>query len=112
MLFRVPDICVSRYFTDNTQLLKSARSVLKGTAPSNNTTRIFRNFLDRQDMGAAFDIISSDPDIVAAFAWRTSFLTFEALKHRDVEKNSWNSLLVDFWRLSTAYSQYLVVKSF
>jgi acyl-CoA oxidase len=63
-------------------------------------------------MGAAFDVLSSDADIVAAFAWRTSFLTFEALKHRDVEKNSWNSLLVDFWRLSTAHSQYLVVKNF
>lgn len=63
-------------------------------------------------MGAAFDILGSDADLVAAFAWRTSYLTFEALKHRDVEKNSWNSLLVDFWRLSTAHSQYLVVKNF
>lgn len=93
-------------------LLKSARSVLKGDAPSNDTTTIFRNFLDKQDMGAAFDILSNDADIVGAFAWRTSFLTFEALKHRDLEKNSWNSLLVDFWRLSTAHSQYLVVKNF
>lgn len=49
---------------------------------------------------------------MAAFAWRTAHLTFEALKHRDVEKRSWNSLLVDFWRLSTAHSQYLVVKNF
>jgi acyl-CoA oxidase len=63
-------------------------------------------------MGAAHDILGSDSDLVAAFAWRTSFLTFEALKHRDAEKNSWNSLLVDFWRLSTAHSQYLVVKNF
>lgn len=63
-------------------------------------------------MGAAFDILGLDKDIVAAFAWRTSFLTFEALKHRDEEKKSWNSLLVDFWRLSTAHSQYLVVKNF
>ena len=63
-------------------------------------------------MGAAFDILSRDEDIVAAFAWRTAFLTFEALKHRDEDKNSWNSLLVDFWRLSTAHSQYLVVKNF
>ncbi len=63
-------------------------------------------------MGAAFDVIGKDGDIVDAFAWRTAFLTFEALKHRDQEKNSWNSLLVDFWRLSTAHSQYLVVKSF
>lgn len=63
-------------------------------------------------MGAAHDVLGSDSDLVAAFAWRTSFLTFEALKHRDIEKNSWNSLLVDFWRLSTAHSQYLVVKNF
>lgn len=63
-------------------------------------------------MGAAFDVLDKDEDIVAAFAWRTAFLTFEALKHRDEEKNSWNSLLVDFWRLSTAHSQYLIVKNF
>ncbi len=63
-------------------------------------------------MGAAFDILGDDADIVAAFAWRTSFLTFEALKHRDEENQSWNSLLVDFWRLSTAHSQYLIVKNF
>lgn len=93
-------------------LLKSARAVLKGKAPQNDTTSIFRTFLDAQDKGCAFDILSSDSDIVAAFAWRTSYLTFEALKHRDVEKRSWNSLLVDFWRLSTAHSQYLVVKNF
>ena len=63
-------------------------------------------------MGAAFDVLGRDEDIVSAFAWRTAFLTFEALKHRDEEKNSWNSLLVDFYRLSKAHSQYLVVKSF
>ncbi|KAL8654956.1 MAG: hypothetical protein Q9210_001199 [Variospora velana] len=34
------------------------------------------------------------------------------LNHRDEEKGLWNSLLVDFWRLSTAYSQYMVVKNF
>lgn len=93
-------------------LLKSARAVLKGTASNNDTSRIFREFLDKQDMGAAFDILGNHEDIVKAFAWRTAFLTFEALKHRDVEKNSWNSLLIDFWRLSTAHSQYLVVRNF
>ncbi|KAI4264067.1 MAG: hypothetical protein L6R42_000805 [Xanthoria sp. 1 TBL-2021] len=93
-------------------LLKSARSVLKGKASDNDTSTILKHFLERRDMGAAFDILGRDEDIVAAFAWRTSFLTFEALKHRDEEKGSWNSLLVDFWRLSTAHSQYLVVKNF
>ena len=59
-----------------------------------------------------FDILSNDADIVSAYAWRTSFLTFEALKQREEQKMGWNDLLVDFYRLSKAHSQYLVVKSF
>lgn len=94
------------------QLLKSARSVLKGAEPSNDTTQILSTFLRRQDTGAAFDILNNDADIVSAFAWRSAFLTFEALKHRDDNKKAWNSLLVDFYRLSRAHSQYMVVKNF
>lgn len=93
-------------------LLKSARAVLSGKAPQNDTTRILSFFLSRQDQGAAFDILGSDEDIVSAFAWRASFLTFEALKHRDEDKTPWNDLLIEFWRLSTAHSQYMVVKNF
>ncbi|KAF2086005.1 acyl-CoA oxidase [Saccharata proteae CBS 121410] len=93
-------------------LLKSARSVLKGETPTNDTTRILKNFLDKSDMGAAFDVLGKDQDLVDAFAWRTAFLTFEASKHRDEQKMGWNDLLVDFYRLSRAHSQYLVVKSF
>ncbi|KAK6429093.1 hypothetical protein LTR95_014763 [Oleoguttula sp. CCFEE 5521] len=93
-------------------LLKSARSVLKGNEPTNDTQSILSNFLARQDQGAAFDVLTKDEDIVEAFAWRSSFLTFEALKHRDEQKRSWNSLLVDFYRLSRAHSQYMVVKNF
>ncbi|KAJ5232098.1 hypothetical protein N7468_005054 [Penicillium chermesinum] len=93
-------------------LLKSARAVLAGKDAGNDTARILRTYLDRRDKGASFDVLDTDADIVAAFAWRTAHLTFEALKHRDGEKRSWNSLLVDFWRLSTAHSQYLVVKNF
>jgi acyl-CoA oxidase len=93
-------------------LLKTARAVLAGTAGDNDTARILKTFLARRDTGAAFDILASDEDLVNAFAWRVAYLTFEALQHRDVEKQSWNSLLVDFNRLSTAFAQYMVVKSF
>ncbi|PGH12344.1 hypothetical protein AJ80_06754 [Polytolypa hystricis UAMH7299] len=93
-------------------LLKSARAVLQNKGTDNDTCRILQDFLQRQDMGAAFDVLDNDADIVAAFAWRAAYLTFEAVKRRDVEKRSWNSLLVDFWRLSTAHSQYLVIKNF
>ncbi|KAH9827246.1 putative peroxisomal acyl-coenzyme A oxidase 12 [Teratosphaeria destructans] len=93
-------------------LLKSARAVLQGHEPTNDTTAILANFLARQDQGAAFDILGNDADLVAAFAWRSAFLTFEALRHRDEQKRAWNSLLVDFYRLSRAHSQYMVVKNF
>jgi acyl-CoA oxidase len=93
-------------------LLKSARSVLKGNEPTNDTTAILSYYLSRQDKGAALDILGDDSELVSAFAWRSAFLTFEALKHRDEQKRSWNSLLVDFYRLSKAHSQYMVVKNF
>ncbi len=93
-------------------LLKAARTVLKGNEPTNDTTAILAYFLSRQDQGAAFDILGDDSDLVAAFAWRSAYLTFEALKHRDEQKRSWNSLLVDFYQLSKAMSQYMIVKNF
>lgn len=93
-------------------LLKSARAVLTGRAADNDTTRFLKTFLARQDIGAAFDVLGSDSELVDAFAWRVAYLTFDALKKRDEEKQSWNSLLVDFYRLSTAHAQYMVVKSF
>lgn len=93
-------------------MLKTARAVINGTAPDNETARILKHYLSRKNTGAAFDVLNSDADIVSAFAWRTAFLTFEALRLRDKEKQSWNSLLVHFWRLSTAHSQYLVVRNF
>lgn len=93
-------------------LLKSARSVLQGHEPTNDTTSILAWFHSRQDQGAAFDILGKDADIVSAFAWRSAYLTFEALKHREEQKRTWNSLLVDFYRLSKAHSQYMVVKNF
>lgn len=92
-------------------LLKSARSVLNGEKPTNDTTTILTEFRNRRDIGCAFDIIGSDEDLVAAFAWRVSFLTFEASKHRDEQKKAWNDLLVDFYRLSKAHAQWMIVKN-
>lgn len=100
-------------------LLKSARAVLAGprsgagaAASDNDTTRFLRRYLARQDVGAAFDVLGSDDELVDAFAWRVAYLAFDALRKRDEDRQSWNSLLVDFYRLSAAHAQYMVVKSF
>ncbi|KAH7094470.1 acyl-coenzyme A oxidase 1 [Paraphoma chrysanthemicola] len=92
-------------------LLKSARSVLNNEKPTNDTTTILTEFQNRRNIGCAFDIIGSNEDLVAAFAWRVSFLTFEASKHRDEQKKAWNDLLVDFYRLSKAHAQWMIVKN-
>lgn len=106
---------VSRY------LLKTARAVIKNfkntgnfnaVNSDNDTTLLLKTYKRRQDIGAAFDVLGNDEDLVAAYAWRVAFLTFQALQHRDEEKQSWNSLLVDFYRLSSAHAQYMVVKNF
>lgn len=93
-------------------LLKSARAVLAGNGIDNDITHVLKEFMQRKDAGATFDIFENDADLVGAFAWRVAYMTFEALKHRDGDKRSWNSLQVDFWRLSTAFAQYQVVKNF
>ncbi|KAK7755299.1 hypothetical protein SLS62_002805 [Diatrype stigma] len=104
-------------------LLKSARGVIAATkgkdkaasaaaSSSNDTARFLTAYLARRDTGPAFDVLASDADLVDAFAWRVAHLTFEALQRRDGDHRPWNSLLVDFYRLSTAHAQYMVVKSF
>lgn len=94
------------------QLLKSARSVRAGKPAKNETTRILSQYLARAQTGAAFDILSSDADIVSAFAWRTAHLTLEVQQKRDQLKTAWNDLLVDFYRASKAHAQYMIVKNF
>ncbi|CAI4214339.1 unnamed protein product [Parascedosporium putredinis] len=93
-------------------LLKAARGVLAGKPSKSDISQVLRRFIERRDVGNAFDVLSDDQDLVDAFGWRVAYLTLEALRHRDEDKRAWNSLLVDFWRLSTAFAQYLVVKTF
>lgn len=56
--------------------------------------------------------LDNDADIAAAFAWRTCFYAFRAHQLRNVEGKKWNDLLIDLYKLSTAYSQSLLVSNF
>jgi len=90
-------------------LLKSARLVLTGfNTPDDEVIRLFKDWKRRQDTGAVadFGILGNDLGLIDAFGCRVAYLTFEALHHRDEDKQSWNSLLVGFWRLSTACAQF------
>ena len=54
----------------------------------------------------------SDEAIAAAFEWRVSFLAFEAHRARFVQKQSWNSMLIDLYKLSRSYAQSMLVNNF
>ncbi|KAJ9616415.1 hypothetical protein H2200_000133 [Cladophialophora chaetospira] len=58
------------------------------------------------------DILRSDQAIVHAFNWRMAHLAYKAYDARELQKKSWNSLLIELHKLSTAYSQAMLVSNF
>ncbi|KAI5478316.1 acyl-CoA oxidase [Pseudohyphozyma bogoriensis] len=55
----------------------------------------------------------SDPQFfIDAFGHRAAYLTAAALRKRDVERKTWNSLLIDIHRCSVAHSQFILVYNF
>ncbi|TKA71347.1 hypothetical protein B0A55_05124 [Friedmanniomyces simplex] len=69
-------------------------------------------FQKDQRKTTAASILRDDAAIVAAFENRMAWMAFRAHRLREVEKRSWNSLLIDFHKLSRAYSQCILVTSF
>lgn len=51
-------------------------------------------------------------EFVNAFGHRAAFLVGTSLRRRDIEKKSWNSLLVEIDRASHAHSQFILVQNF
>lgn len=49
---------------------------------------------------------------VQAFGHRAAYLTATALRKRDIERRTWNSLLIDIFRCSVAHSQFVLVSNF
>jgi len=50
--------------------------------------------------------------LVDAFGHRAAYLIGTAVRKRDIEKRTWNSILVELYRVSMAHSQFLAVKNF
>ena len=49
---------------------------------------------------------------VEAFGFRAAHMIAQLVKKRDIERRSWNSLLVDIFRASTAHAQYTLVRNY
>jgi len=95
-------------------LMKVARSVIaKKPLNDDNFTKVLTQVLEaKQQPPKGLNIVKNPDDILKVFAWRAASMTFDVLRLRDQEKRDWNSLLVEFWRVSTAYAQYLLVTAF
>jgi acyl-CoA oxidase len=59
-----------------------------------------------------FEILDSDQMVVEAFNWRMACMACRAYDAREILKKPWNSLLIDFHKLSKAYSQAMLVSNF
>ncbi|KAL3482701.1 hypothetical protein BJX62DRAFT_231494 [Aspergillus germanicus] len=96
-------------------LMKKAGLALKG---SNNLEsgdpwiRNLREFKRRTQSKADLDILTSDEAIVNAFNWRAADLTFKLYEKQVIQKQPWNTLLVEMHQLSNAQSTAYLVEQF
>jgi acyl-CoA oxidase len=54
--------------------------------------------------------LDNDEELVAVFGWRSAYLTFKTLQQSQGKTR--NQLQVAMWKLTTAHSQFLVVRGF
>ncbi|OJD23716.1 hypothetical protein ACJ73_04929 [Blastomyces percursus] len=76
------------------------------------TEESLKRFLALEDAKLNLSVLTSDEDVVRAFEWRAAYLSFKAYEKREIQKQTWNSLLIDFYRLSRAHSQSILVINF
>ncbi|GAA5827921.1 hypothetical protein JCM5353_007739 [Sporobolomyces roseus] len=100
-------------------LFKTFRTLLADrNAPmssENRTREYILKYIDNPEAKAQVKYTGDlcDPQFfIDAFGHRAAYLTATALKKRDIEKRSWNHLLIDIFRCSTAHAQYYLVYNF
>ncbi|KAL1959813.1 hypothetical protein VTO42DRAFT_958 [Malbranchea cinnamomea] len=94
-------------------LIKKARELSQSTkAPATKTEETLNRYLKATNKTLELSVLRDDAHIVQAFEWRAAHYAFRAYQQREVQKKSWTSLLIDFHKLSRAYSQSILVANF
>ncbi|GJN93681.1 hypothetical protein Rhopal_006738-T1 [Rhodotorula paludigena] len=100
-------------------LFKTFRTLLQDrnapVAKENLTARYILKYLENPQATAAVKYagdLGNPQFYIDAFGHRAAYLAATALRKRDVEKRTWNALLIDIFRCSTAHSQYYLVYYF
>ena len=95
-------------------LINKVRDAVKpATQGGQSTTEAnLREYYATREHRQPLTSLDDDAAISKAFQWRVSFFAFKAYEAREIQKRPWNSLLVDLYKLSRAYSQSMLVASF
>jgi acyl-CoA oxidase len=93
-------------------LIKRMEVVAKNQKTTESIDAQFQLYIRTKDTKHNFDIFGSDEELVKAFEYRASFLSYQAYKARVVEKKPWTSLMISLHRLSKAHSEALLVSNF
>ncbi|PGH18681.1 hypothetical protein AJ80_04429 [Polytolypa hystricis UAMH7299] len=95
-------------------LIKKVRELSQNpTRPTaTRTEENLKRYLSSKGSKINLKIHRNDRDIVEAFERRTSYLAFTAHEQREVQQKPWNTLLIDFYKLSRAHSQSILVTNF
>ncbi|OJD13072.1 hypothetical protein AJ78_06429 [Emergomyces pasteurianus Ep9510] len=95
-------------------LIKKVRELAQSTngRATTRTEENLKKFLESKNRKLNLSVLKNDEDIVKAFEWRSAYLSFKAYEKREIQKKSWTSLLIDFYRLSRAHSQSILVINF
>ena len=84
----------------------------KATDATNANIKDFLRNKKHPDAADRYDVIGNDLAIVHAFRRRAADLSYKAYEERVIQKRSWNSLLIQLYRLSKAHSQAILVENF
>ncbi|KAI8886274.1 acyl-CoA oxidase [Backusella circina FSU 941] len=104
-------------------LLKTYRQVVAGKAeaePSeyNLTISYLTQYLSNPQLKCPVTTAAPPSDfansevILSAFGFRAAFLISQAAKEIDMNGRSWNSMLVEIYRISRAHCQFVLVRNF
>lgn len=95
-------------------LIRKVADLTKGRSgqPESAIDQQLRAYNRRPGEGRPLENLDDLDGIVQAFERRLSWLAFEAFDARELRKCKWNDLLIDFHKLSRAYSESLLVSNF
>ncbi|RCI07094.1 hypothetical protein CU098_013504 [Rhizopus stolonifer] len=96
-------------------LIKTMRSVVAKREESNFSSQYLSEYLSNPRARCSFTRIEdlNNPELLlSAFKFRSAFLADKAVHALDVQKISWNDMLIDIYRISRAHCQLLLVSNF